>query len=333
MTDIPKFIPDLSSTCKLYYGTISGKHISCEEALSLVAFYNSFPSIKDMEAGIVDLLLNVPNDGIESILKSLYSDLNEIIRWYDFFDLCFEDFDLYSLWTQPLSYINKEIEIQHQKTIEASDEHKEASNSYEMTPFNGMSKAEADILERRANKLKEEYDKEKVKLQNLYVKRKSIEEERGSVPIDIFKLIYLKCLDILPIVEKYYKKPVDNKKEQSISMESFFSMLLSGHIYKLCNGIQFEAMSELDFFESLNLHKKSNPLKVRKYEKVRVCYLINQLSEQIEEKERRNEWIGAMLRVCGIAPDYYRSKYRESISDLPSKKNNEFAEALKEILG
>ncbi len=91
-------------------------------------------------------------------------------------------------------------------------------------------------------------------------------------------------------------------------------------------------MAELDFFESLNLHKKSNPLKVRKNEKVRVCYLIDQLSKKIKEKERRSEWIGAILRVCGIEQDYYRSKYREPISDLPSKKNQEFAETLKEIL-
>lgn len=77
----------------------------------------------------------------------------------------------------------------------------------------------------------------------------------------------------------------------------------------------------------------SNPLKVRKNEKVRVCYLINQLSETIDNKEKRCEWIGAMLQSCDIDQDYYRSKYRELISDLPSKKNQEFAEALKEILG
>ncbi len=66
-------------------------------------------------------------------------------------------------------------------------------------------------------------------------------------------------------------------------------------------------------------------------EKVRVCYLINQLSEKVD-KVTRIEWIGAMLRTTGIEQDYYRSKYREPISDPPSKKNKEFADALKEIL-
>ncbi|MBD5240565.1 MAG: hypothetical protein HDS59_00550 [Barnesiella sp.] len=40
-----------------------------------------------------------------------------------------------------------------------------------------------------------------------------------------------------------------------------------------------------------------------------------------------------MLRNTDIEQDYYRSKYREPISDPPSKKNKEFAEVLEEILG
>lgn len=37
----------------------------------------------------------------------------------------------------------------------------------------------------------------------------------------------------------------------------------------------------------------------------------------------------AMLKSMGMASDYYRSKYREPVNDMPSKKNKEFAEALK----
>lgn len=90
-------------------------------------------------------------------------------------------------------------------------------------------------------------------------------------------------------------------------------------------------MAAIDFFHALNLHQISK-LEVCRYEKIRVCYLINQLSEKID-KDTRSEWIGAMLRITGIEQDYYRSKYREPISDPPSKKNKEFVEALKEMLG
>ena len=227
--------------------------------------------------------------------------------------------------------MREDIETQQKKTQEASDELKEASNSYEMTPFNGMSKDEAAVLDRRFNKLSAEYQKEKAKLQNFYAKRKSLEEERWSIPTDISRLIYLNCYGLLPVVEQYYNKSVEKNKEQSERTELYLSMSLLASVHELCNGRKFEDMAAIDFFHALNLHQSSKPLGVCKNEKVRVCYLIHQLSEKID-KGTRSEWIGAMLRNTGIEQEYYRSKYREHISDLPSKKNKDFAEALKEFL-
>lgn len=332
MKEISQFIPELSSVCKIYSGVISGNGIACEDTLTLVAFINSFPSVHEVESGIMDLVLKAPTERLEIVLKSLYVDLDSIVSLYKDNSMYFDRKDLRFLWDKPLSYADMDIETQQKKTQVASDELKEASNSYEMTPFNGMSKEEAAVLERRVDKLSAEYQKEKAKLQNFYAKRKILEEERWSVPTDIFRLIYLKCNGLLPVVEKYYNKPVEKNKEQSEERtELYLSMSLLASVHELCNGRQFEDMAAVDFFHAFNLHQTSKPLEVCKNEKVRVCYLINQLSEKID-KETRSEWIGTMLRTTGIEQDYYRSKYREPISDLPSKKNKEFAEALKEIL-
>ncbi|MDE6532140.1 MAG: hypothetical protein K2M27_01240 [Muribaculaceae bacterium] len=332
MKEISKFIPELSSVRKIYSGVISGSGIACEDALTLVAFINSFPSVHDVESGIMDLVLKAPTERMEIVLKSLHTDLDRIVTLYKNNSRYFDHMDLRLLWYTPLSYADKEIEAQQKKTQAASDELKEASNSYEMTPFNGMSKDETAVLERRVDKLTAEYQKEKAKLQNFYAKRKSLEEERWSVPTDIFRLTYLICNGLLPVVEKYYNKPVEKNKEQSERTDLYFSMSLLASVHELCNGRQFEDMAAIDFFHALNLHQTTKPLEVCKNEKVRVCYLIHQLSEKID-KASRSEWIGAMLRNTGIEQDYYRSKYREPISDPPSKKNKEFAEALKEILG
>ncbi len=280
----------------------------------------------------MDLVLNAPTERLEIVLKSLYADLDRIVTLYKDNSIYYDCRDLRFLWDKPLSYADKDIEAQQKKTQAASDELKEASNSYEMTPFNGMSQDEAAVLERRVDKLTAEYQKEKAKLQNLYAKRKSLQDERWSVPTDIFRLIYLKCHGLLPVVEKYYNKPVEKNKEQSERTELYLSMSLLASVHELCNGRQFEDMAAIDFFHVLNLHRASKPLEVCKNEKVRVCYLIHQLSEKVD-KGMRSEWTGAMLRTTGIEQDYYRSKYREPISDLPSKKNKEFADALKEILG
>ncbi len=280
----------------------------------------------------MDLVLKAPAERMEIVLKSLYADLDKIVTLYTDNSIYYDRRNLRFLWDKPLSYADKDIEAQQKKTQASNDELKEASNSYEMTPFNGMSQDEAAVLERRVDKLTAEYQKEKAKLQDLYARKKSLEEKKWSAPTDIFRLIYLKCNGLLPVLEKYYNRPVEKNKEQSERTELYLSMSLLASVHEFCNGRQFEDMAAIDFFHALNLHQASKPLEVCKNEKVRVCYLIHQPSEKID-KGVRSEWIGAMLRNTGIGQDYYRSKYREPISDPPSKKNKEFAEALKEILG
>ena len=191
MKEISQFIPELSSVCKIYSGVISGSGIACEDALTLVTFVNSFPSVHKVESGIMDLVLKAPTERLEIVLKSLYADLDRIVALYKDNSIYYDGRNLRLLWDKLLSYADMDIEAQQKKTQAASDELKEASNSYEMTPFNGMSKDEASVLERRVDKLTEEYQKEKAKLQNFYAKRKSLEDERWSVPTDIFRLIYL----------------------------------------------------------------------------------------------------------------------------------------------
>ena len=142
----------------------------------------------------------------------------------------------------------------------------------------------------------------------------------------------MKCVDILHIVGKYHTDPVETEKEQPVPVDPYLSMTIVAAIHELCNGRLFEDISAIDFYNTLNLHQDSKYLEVRRHEKVRVCYIINQLSERIN-RDRRNEWIEAMLVKTGIKPDYYRSKYRDPVSDLPSNKDKEFAKALKEVLG
>ena len=64
-----QFIPELSSVCKIYYGAISGSGITCEDVLTLVAFINSFPSVHEVESGIMDLVLKVPAECMVIVLK------------------------------------------------------------------------------------------------------------------------------------------------------------------------------------------------------------------------------------------------------------------------
>ena len=146
MKEISQFIPELSSICKIYSGVISGSGITCEDALTFVAFINSFPSIHDVESGIMDLVLKAPTERMEIVLKSLHTDLDRIVALYNDNSIYYDGRNLRLLWDKQLSYADMDIEAQQKNTQGASDELKEAFNSYEMTPFNGMSKDEAAVL-------------------------------------------------------------------------------------------------------------------------------------------------------------------------------------------
>ena len=116
MTEISKFIPELSSICKIYSGVISGSGVTCEDTLTLVAFINSFPSVHEVESGIMDLVLKAPTEHMEIILKSLYTDLDKIVTLYKYNSIYYDRRDLGFLWDKPLCYTDKDIEAQQKKT-------------------------------------------------------------------------------------------------------------------------------------------------------------------------------------------------------------------------
>ena len=51
------------------------------------------------------------------------------------------------------------------------------------------------------------------------------------------------------------------------------------------------------------------------------------------ESPQREKWLNDILTNLGIKMSFYRSKYRQPISDMPSECNKAFADALREIFG
>lgn len=107
-------------------------------------------------------------------------------------------------------------------------------------------------------------------------------------------------------------------------------MKLIFSVYELCNGVQFEQMSESDFYAALNLQSSTTPLKILLREKGRACYLVYLLSEQLP-KPQREDWRNAILYRLDISLPFYSSKYKEPVSDFPSEANQEFAQNLSAI--
>ena len=116
------------------------------------------------------------------------------------------------------------------------------------------------------------------------------------------------------------------------SSDLYFPMRLLSAIYEKCNGEQFEAVSELDFYASMNLQPCEGRLKTRPREKARVCYLIFLMGETLPKPDRE-KWKEDIMNLLGIDDAYYKSKYKAPVprTDLASDSNQEFAREMRSI--
>ena len=215
----------------------------------------------------------------------------------------------------------------------------EANGSLEAVSFRKHDRQEEELLERRYERCKREYDKEKGKLDALY-------EQKGQARREALLCLKNRCGDIcrlggslLAILEKYLTNPKQKEGEEKeipsssttpASPPAYFPMRLLSAIYEKCNGEQFEAVSELDFYANMNLQPYEGRLKIRPREKARVCYLIFLMGEMLPKPDKE-KWKEDIMNLLGIDDTYYKSKYKEPVSDFPSDSNQEFAKEMRSI--
>ena len=114
-----------------------------------------------------------------------------------------------------------------------------------------------------------------------------------------------------------------SQQETTEEQQEYFSMKLLSLIHEVCIGEQFEEISALDFYANMNLHPCNCKLKIKPREKIRVCYLIFLMSEKLS-KQDRDKWKDRILKLLDIDDSYYKSKYKEPVSDFPSDSNQKF---------
>ena len=59
-------------------------------------------------------------------------------------------------------------------------------------------------------------------------------------------------------------------------------------------------------------------------------YLIFLMSEKLP-KQDRDKWKAGILKLLDIDDSYYKSKYKEPVSDFPSDSNQNFAKEMEHI--
>ncbi len=93
-------------------------------------------------------------------------------------------------------------------------------------------------------------------------------------------------------------------------------MKLLSLIHEVCIGEQFEEISAQDFYANMNLSPLQEGTKNQGKRKIRVCYLIFLMSEKLS-KQDRDKWKNEILKLLDIDESYYKSKYKEPVSDFP----------------
>ena len=297
--EINKLIPLYGELNRIYNDWITNYAFSFDKQKFITDFYRQHNDTKAFESAILELVLDKQKEQYTLILNSLKIEIEKNIRAYE---------------TKPLNDdIIKRVCFHYEEEI---------------------------LAEKEYERCKAEYDKEKKELDKLYELQKQDRKEAFQYTENLSGDVYRLSLLFMEVLKKYLlddnveekqqEEPAKQDKVQETSKEEheYFDMKSLSSIHETCVGEQFEAITISDFYASINLHPCKNRLKIKAREKIRVCYLIFLMSEKLS-KQYRDEWRDKILKLLDIDENYYRSKYKEPVSDFPSDSNQKFAKEMK----
>ena len=333
---IQTMIPQYGELNRIYRDYIDNYAFSFDRQKFISDFYQEYNDMKSFEAAILELVLDKQKEQYTLILNSLKTEIEKSIQAYEIRPL--SDRAIERACYQHMERYSQEIEAQLDVTRSLSKPLNEANNRYDSIGYREHTAEEEKQAEKEYERCKAEYDREKAKLNKLYDQQKATRTEAFQYMKNCCADIYRQSCLFLDILKKYIPDgKQENKSSEPISQQEtteeqqeYFSMKLLSLIHEVCIGEQFEEISALDFYANMNLHPCNCKLKIKPREKIRVCYLIFLMSEKLS-KQDRDKWKDRILKLLDIDDSYYKSKYKEPISDFPSDSNQNFAKEMEHI--
>lgn len=334
--NIQTMIPRYGELNRIYRDYIDNYAFSFDRQKFISDFYQEYNDMKSFEAAILELVLDKQKEQYTLILNSLKTEIEKSIQAYEIRPL--SDRAIERACYQHMERYSQEIEAQLDVTRSLSKPLNEANNRYDSIGYREHTAEEEKQAEKEYERCKAEYDREKAKLNKLYDQQKATRTEAFQYMKNCCADIYRQSCLFLDILKKYIPDgKQENKSSEPISQQEtteeqqeYFSMKLLSLIHEVCIGEQFEEISALDFYANMNLHPCNCKLKIKPREKIRVCYLIFLMSEKLS-KQNRDKWKDGILKLLDIDDSYYKSKYKEPVSDFPSDSNQNFAKEMEHI--
>lgn len=329
-------IPQYGELNRIYRDYIDNYAFSFDRQKFISDFYQEYNDMKSFEAAILELVLDKQKEQYTLILNSLKTEIEKSIQAYEIRPL--SDRAIERACYQHMERYSQEIEAQLDVTRSLSKPLNEANNRYDSIGYREHTAEEEKQAEKEYERCKAEYDREKAKLNKLYDQQKATRTEAFQYMKNCCADIYRQSCLFLDILKKYISdRKQENKSSEPISQQEtteeqqeYFSMKLLSLIHEVCIGEQFEEISAPDFYANMNLHPCNCKLKIKPREKIRVCYLIFLMSEKLS-KQDRDKWKDRILKLLDIDDSYYKSKYKEPVSDFPSDSNQNFAKEMEHI--
>ena len=329
-------IPQYGELNRIYRDYIDNYAFSFDRQKFISDFYQEYNDMKSFEAAILELVLDKQKEQYTLILNSLKTEIEKSIQAYEIRPL--SDRAIERACYQHMERYSQEIEAQLDVTRSLSKPLNEANNRYDSIGYREHTAEEEKQAEKEYERCKAEYDREKAKLNKLYDQQKATRTEAFQYMKNCCADIYRQSCLFLDILKKYIPdgkqqdepgKPI-SQQETTEEQQEYFSMKLLSLIHEVCEGEQFEEISAPDFYANMNLHPCNCKLKIKPREKIRVCYLIFLMSEKLS-KQDRDKWKDRILKLLDIDDSYYKSKYKEPVSDFPSDSNQNFAKEMEHI--
>ena len=333
---ITSMIPRYGKLNKIYTEIMSGGSFSFEKQQFISGFYREYGDTQTFETALISLILEMDATHYSVLLNSLKREIENNISTYNTCKEFFDRLDTGYVCRQHESRFDWGIDRQMKVTNEYYRELMEANGSLEAVGFREHDRQEEELLERRYERCKREYDKEKARLDELYKQKEQAKREALQCLKNHCGDICRLSGSLLAILEKYLtdQKKKEGEEKEAVTAQTtpptYFPMKLLSAVYEKCNGEQFEAVSELDFYANMNLQPYESRLKIRPREKARVCYLIFLMGETLPKPDRE-KWKEDVMNLLGIDDTYYKSKYKEPVSDFPSDSNQEFAREMRSV--
>ena len=337
--EINKLIPLYGELNRIYSDFIVNRAFSFDKQKFITDFYRKYNDTKTFESAILELVLDKHKEQYTLILNSLKIEIEKNIRAYETRPL--KDDTVKRVCFQYIDRHNSAIRDQLESTTKLHEPLNDAYHRYDFIGFREHTDEEEIQAEKEYERCKAEYDKEKKELDKLYELQKQDRKEAFQYTENLSGDVYRLSLLFMEILKKYLPDDVEEKQQEEPAKQDevqetseeeheYFDMKLLSFIHKSCVGEQFENITAPDFYANINLHPCKNRLKIKAREKIRVCYLIFLMSEQLHKLDREN-WKKNILKMLDIEENYYKSKYKEPVSDFPSDSNQKFAKEMDAI--